>query len=414
MAATGQDQQSTKNGSRRHTALVVSVTTTVQALATMCTLVPAAIAPELARAFEVPASWIGFQVSLIYLGALAMSLVVGQFVLRLGALRTSQGALALSGIGLALAATSSSMIGFAIGSVLVGFGYGLTNPAAAHLLMRITKPNNRNLIFSLKQSGVPLGAVMAGLAAPSLTLMFGWQAAFLICAAVPMGMMIVLQPLRRSWDWDRDPSVRLRQSPIADLRMILRHPILRWFSLAAFCFSAVQVSLSTFAVTMLVKDLSFGLVEAGIVLSALQVAGGSGRIIWGGVADWFGAGDRVLVGLGLIAAAAGVMTMFLEPGTSVVIIYGALLLFGFSAIGWNGVFLAEVAHLAPKGQIGNATAGALVPTYAGVLFGPMTFSGLYMLTGQYTAAFGMFAVFSVAGAALMLIASVKAQGLRRS
>jgi len=182
MAATGQDQQSTKNGSRRHTALVVSVTTTVQALATMCTLVPAAIAPELARAFEVPASWIGFQVSLIYLGALAMSLVVGQFVLRLGALRTSQGALALSGIGLALAATSSSMIGFAIGSVLVGFGYGLTNPAAAHLLMRITKPNNRNLIFSLKQSGVPLGAVMAGLAAPSLTLMFGWQAAFYFVA----------------------------------------------------------------------------------------------------------------------------------------------------------------------------------------------------------------------------------------
>jgi len=388
----------------RVTVMVVFTTTMVQALATMCTMVPASIAPELARAFDLPASLIGVQVSLIYLGAMIMSLIGGQLVRRLGAVRTSQTALAFAGCGLALA-SSASLPGFVIGSVLVGFGYGLTNPAAAHLLMQVAKPKNRNLIFSLKQTGVPLGAVLAGLTAPSLTLSFGWQWAFMIGAGVTLGFMIVLQLLRRDWDHDRDSSVPLRQNPIGDLRMIFRHPVLRWTSLAAFCFSAVQISLSAFAVTMLVQDLRFGLVEAGIVLSFIQVAGGAGRIAWGGVADWIRNGNLVLLGVGLMATVAGVMTMFLGPDTSLPVIYAVLMLFGLSAIGWNGVFLAEVARQAPDGKIGSATAGALVPTYAGVLVGPMSFAALYAVTGEYTVAFGIFSVLSLTGAGLMLMVS---------
>ena len=385
------------------------MTTVIQALATLCTLVPAVIAPKLAEAFGVSASMIGFQVSLIYLGAIITSLGGGVLILRLGALRTSQIALGLAGSGLALAATSS-LAGLAIGSVIVGFGYGLTNPSAAHILMRVSRPENRNLIFSLKQTGVPLGAVVAGLAAPSLALAFGWQGAFLIFAAIPLGMIVLIQPLRRDWDRDRDPTVSLRHNPIGDLGMIWRHSALRRVSMAAFCFSAVQVSLSTFAVTMLVEDLRFGLVQAGLVLSALQVAGVLGRVSWGGVADWLADGNKVLSGVALIAALAGVMTMFLEAGGSIVLVYAVLCLFGLSAIGWNGVFLAEVARLAPEGRASNATGGALVPTYTGVMIGPATFVGLQALTGTYTASFGIFAAVSLTGFALMLSARRRPAG----
>ncbi len=409
MGGADQGQQHSEKGIRRPPGLVVSVTTTVQALATMCTLFPAAIAPELGRAFGVPTSLIGFQVSLIYLGAMVMSLISGQLVRRLGAVRTSQWALAFVGSGLALAA-APSIAGLGIGSVLIGFGYGLTNPSAAHLLIQVARPKNLNFIFSLKQTGVPLGAVAAGLAAPPMALMFGWQVAFLTAAAVTLGFIIVLQPLRRGWDRDRDPSVALRQNPISDLRMIWRHPALRWISLAAFCFSAVQVSLSTFAVTMLVEDLNFGLVEAGIVLSVLQVAGASGRIAWGGLADWLGDGNRVLMGVALIAAAAGVMTMALDAGSGAAVIYGVLMVFGLSAIGWNGVFLAEVARLAPAGRTGSVTAAALVPTYAGVLVGPVSFAGLQALTGHYTAAFGIFAAVSLCGFGLLFRARGRKSG----
>jgi len=382
---------------------VVAVTTIVQVVVTMCSVMPAAIAPELARAFAVPASLIGVQVSLIYLGAMATSLVSGVLIRRWGALRTNQAALAFSGVGVALMAAPSLFV-VAIGSVLTGLGYGLTNPAASHLLMRVTQPKTRNLVFSLKQTGVPLGGVAAGLAAPTLALLFGWQWALLTGAALALGMLAVVQPFRRDWDRDRDPAVVLRGNPAGNLRLVRQHPTLSRMSLVGFCYSAVQLSLTTFAVTMLVEDLQFGLVEAGVVLSVLQVAGAGGRLVWGGVADRLGDGNRVLILNGLIAAAAGALTMLLSAGAAPAVVYGVLILFGVSAIGWNGVFMAEVARLAPQGQIGSVTGGVMVSTYAGVLVGPVTFAGAYALVGAYTASFGLCAVISLAGAVLMLAA----------
>jgi len=394
---------SSKEITRQETTKVVAVTTLVQALATLCTLVPAAIAPELAHAFGLPASMIGYQVSLIYFGAIVTSLAGGILIPRLGALRTSQLALVFSGSGLVLLA-APSLITYAIGSILIGFGYGLTNPAASHLLMRISRPQNRNLIFSLKQTGVPLGAVCAGLSSPTLALIYGWQWTFLILGAITIGAVLLIQPFQRNWDWDRDPTLSIKYNLTDDLGMVWRHRSLRLLSLSAFCFSAVQISLSAFAVIMLVEDLSFGLVQAGIVLSALQVSGIIGRVSWGVVADWLKDANRVLLLVALIAASAGILTMSLKPDASIVIVYLVLCLFGVSAIGWNGVFLAEVARLAPKGRVSNATIGAMVPTYTGVVIGPATFAALHEVSGTHTVTYGIFALVSLIGFFLVLSA----------
>ena len=48
--------------------------------------------------------------------------------------------------------------------------------------------------------------------------------------------------------------------------------------------------------------------------------------------------------------------------------------FGASAVGWNGVFLAEVARQAPPGEIARVTGGAMVSAYAGLILGPVAFS----------------------------------------
>ncbi len=384
-------------------AKVIAVTMLVQALTTLCTLVPAAIAPELARAFSLPASMIGYQVSLIYFCAIVTSLTGGILIRRLGALRTSQIALFFGGFGLILSAMPS-IVTYAIGSMLIGFGYGLTNPAASHLLMRISKPQNRNFIFSLKQTGVPLGAVCAGLFSPTLVLSFGWQWTFLMLGLITLGAAILIQPFQRNWDWDRDPTISMKYNFNDDLGIVWRHKTLRLLSLSAFCFSAVQISLSAFAVIMLVEDLSFGLVQAGIVLSAFQLAGIVGRMSWGALADWLMDANRVLLIVALIAALAGILTMSLEQKSSIFIVYSALCLFGFSAIGWNGVFLAEIARHAPDGRVSNATAGAMVPTYTGVVIGPATFASLHAVSGVHTMTFGIFACVSLIGFFLVLLA----------
>ena len=161
---------------------------------------------------------------------------------------------------------------------------------------------------------------------------------------------------------------------------------------------------------MLVEDIHFGLVQAGIVLSVMLVAGGSGRLLWGWIADIVGDANRVLLVVALIAASAGLMTVFLDAGTGKTVLYGILCLFGLSAIGWNGVFLAEIARLAPSGRIGSAIGGALVPTYAGILVGPASFAGVFWLAGQYTFTFGFFAFVSLIGFAMILAARRRLTG----
>ena len=64
-----------------------------------------------------------------------------------------------------------------------------------------------------------------------------------------------------------------------------------------------------------------------------------------------------------------------------------LAVFGASATGWNGVYLAAVARLAPPGGASIATGATLFVTYSGVVLGPMLFGLLASFFGSYRAAF---------------------------
>src|SRR3546814_10818367 len=51
----------------------------------------------------------------------------------------------------------------------------------------------RNLICSIKQSGVPLGGIIAGLAIPTMVVLAGWRVALFACA------LLVLLPTILTW-----------------------------------------------------------------------------------------------------------------------------------------------------------------------------------------------------------------------
>jgi predicted MFS family arabinose efflux permease len=376
--------------------VVVAVSLVVQALASMSAILPSAIAPELAAALGVPGSLIGFQVSCVYIGAMAASLVGGVFVRRFGALRCFQMALFFVAIGGAMSAIPL-LLAVGVGGGIVGLGYGLTNPPSSHLLMKVTTPKNRNLVFSIKQTGVPLGGVVAGLIGPWVALQFGWQMVLASGAFVSLTLMIGISIFRPYWDTDRDAKAILRVNPLRDVGIVWEYKGLRWVSLSAFSFAAMQVGLSTFAVTMLVGDLNFSLIEAGVVLAVMQAAGVMGRVLWGWVADHSGNPSGVLAAITSITVICALTMVLLDAKTPIAFVYILLVTIGMTAIGWNGVFLAEIAHLAPTGLISSATGGAMVITYAGVMLGPAAMSSIYGYAGSYTLTFGLFAVIPLAG-----------------
>ena len=367
-------------------ALVLAAVTLVQAIASMGMLSFSVIAPSAALSLGVGAELIGLQISLAYIAATCCSVPAGTLVRRWGAVRASQLALLLCTAGTAVAA-SGYLVLAAVGSVLIGLGYGLTNPAASHLLFRFTPPHRRNLVFSLKQTGVPLGGICAGLVLPRLTVGFGWPVALLAVSVVGAVLAVLLLPVRASWDTDRQPGLAIRADLTEGPRMVWRARPLRLLSVTAFCFSGLQLCLVSFLVTMLVTELDYSLVLAGTVAAVAQAAGVVGRIVWGWIADRMESALGVLIMVAVTSALACGLTAVLHPGWPASMVVALFLGFGLSAIGWNGVFLAEVARLAPAGTVGMATGGALAFTFAGVAVGPTVFSGLYTVIGSYTTMF---------------------------
>jgi MFS family permease len=279
------------------------------------------------------------------------------------------------------------------GALLVGFGYGPITPASSHLLARTTPAHRMSLVFSVKQTGVPLGGALAGAIVPSLQLVAGWQAALLLVAAACLLCAVVAQSLRGTFDADRDPARPLGLGHFLEpVRLVLAEPALRMLAGCSFVFSVAQLSLTTYLVTFLTQDLAYGLVVAGAVLSISQLGGVIGRVWWGYASDrWFGA-RRMLALLGSLMAAMALATALLHGAVPHLLVVAVLFLFGASAIGWNGVYLAEVARQAPPGRAGMATGGTLAITFLGNVLGPPLFGSVSGAFGSYRASFLVLAV----------------------
>lgn len=367
----------------------------------LAVLMLAAIAPAVAKSLQIPAALIGYQISIVFGTASIFSLVAGGLVRRWGACRTSQTALILGLAGCALA-TIPSIIALAAASACIGAGYAMTNPSASHLLGRFAGNRYRNVIFSIKQTGVPLGGAIAGLTAPILAVTFGWRSVPVAAAVTLLALLIALQSRRKFWDDDRDATWRIRGNLLEGLSLIWNRKPLRRIVSASFFYTITQLCLVSFLVTLLVEDVGMTLIAAGFVLSIVQLASVLGRLAWGWVADKVGDGALVLAIIGVIAAVASALTMWVGPAWPGGAIKVLFVVFGIAAVGWNGVFIAEVARMSPAGRIGPTTGASLSITFAGVIFGPSLFALAHGFIGSYTATFGLLTAASVAGALLAL------------
>ena len=370
----------------------LTVTTAIQAMVSMALLTLPAMAPAVARALAVPSTLVGAYVALCYFAAMLSSLVGGTLVRRLGAIRVSQLGLGLCAVGLALCALPW-LPAVALGALCIGAGYGPITPASSHLLALTTPAHRMSLVFSIKQTGVPPGGMLAGALVPGLSLWLGWQGTLLAVAGVCALCAALAQPLRAALDADRQPAQPLAlQALFKTIGMVLGQPSLRALAACSFLFSAVQVSTTAYMVTYLNESLGMTLLAAGAALSVSQLAGVVGRIAWGAVADR-GLGPRnTLMLLATLMMVGSVLTALLQPQWPTLLIWAIVALLGASAIGWNGVYLATVARQAPPGQAGVATGGTLLFTFMGVVCGSPAFGALAGASGSYRIAFAALAL----------------------
>lgn len=368
--------------------VVLAATVAVQSLVAMCLITLPVVAPVVAESLGISTAYVGIYIAIAYAGAMTASLLAGGAVRRYGAIRASQAGLLLCAIGVSLC-TITSPVACAVGALFVGLGYGPITPASSHLLARSTPAHRMSFVFSVKQTGVPLGGVLAGVVVPGLSNIVSWQGAFYVVAAASLLCALAIQPLCATLDADKNLTQRLSfgNGLAGPLRLVFSHRGLAVLAAVSFLFSMTQVSLTTYMVTFLHEDLSLGLITAGFILAVAQMAGVAGRLLWGYISDRYLGAIRMLSCLALLIVLCALTTPFLKHANAQWAILIVLSVFGSCAIGWNGVYLAEVARQAPAGQAGVATGGTLAMTFLGVVIGPPLFGLIAGTTGSYGLAF---------------------------
>ena len=362
----------------------------MQAAASAATIAPAVAAPALLVRLGVGPVALGLYIAALYITAMLSSQLGVALVKRWGPIRTSQVALVLCAAGVALLGVPHLAAALA-GALLLGAGYGPVTPASSEILARTTPPERYAMVFSVKQTGVPVGGVVAGLVVPGLTEAAGPAWALLAITALCLVAAASGEWLRAALDRGRDavaPLPRLARI-LAPVKFVAAHPVLATLAACSLVFSAVQVCVTSYTVTFLTHDLRWTLVAAGSALAVAQVAGVVGRILWGFVADRSGDARSILLALAVAMALCGVGAAALAPTSAPAAVIVLLAVYGATAIGWNGVFLATIARVVPIGEAAQATSGSLFFTYFGVVIGPPLFGLVASWRGGLGPAFAL-------------------------
>ncbi len=366
---------------------VLIITLAVQVQASLVVFTPPILAPVAQHDVGVSAAAVGLVMALIYVSSVPAALVSGKVIGRLGAIRVSQLCILFSSAGMALMAIPNPWV-IAAGALIIGIGYGAVTPASSTVLADKAPLGMRSLIFSIKQTGVPIGGAIAGALVPFLIISIGWQYAAISIAVIGVAVIAAAQPIQRGIDSSQPHrQVASGTGLLEPLRMVFSHARLRELAISSFAFSGMQMCLGSYLVVLLIERAALTVAVAGGALSVAMIAGIFGRLFWGVLADYGLSARSVLGLLGLLMATGAMLMTLIDNTWTLGFIYLVCFLFGASAVGWNGVYLAEVAHIAPPGRAGSATGASLAMTYSGVVILPSLFWLVHALTDSYAPGF---------------------------
>jgi MFS family permease len=337
------------------------------------------------------ASGLGAGVGAYFLASALGSAAAGRLVHRIGAVLAMR---------LGVAVATSSLLGIAglarstgvLMALLVvgGLANAVCQPGINDLLAREVPIDRQGIAFAIKQSAIPFGTLLGGLAVPLVALTVGWRWAYVA------GAGLALVALALTWRGRGGGPTRAA----ADRSVVASLPVrgLAVLACAAGLAAAGGNSIGSFLVA---SSVQVGLSEpsAGFLLAAVSVLMLVVRIGMGLLADRRGRGYFEMVAALMAVGTAGYL--LLATGSMAVLALGAAVAAG-GGWGWPGLFNLAVVDL-DRRAAAVATGITQTGVYLGAVAGPLLFgtiaervsfgaawvaSGLLALLGSVTVLLG--------------------------
>ena len=82
-------------------------------------------------------------------------------------------------------------------------------------------------------------------------------------------------------------------------------------------------------------------------------------------------------------------------------------LVGATAVGWNGIYLAEIPRQVAQEDVSSATSGTVAFSFFGIVVGPASFAAIVAWSDSYLLPFGMFNLVILASVVYLLLSQAE-------
>ncbi|MFC6873999.1 MFS transporter [Halobellus marinus] len=301
--------------------------------------------------------------------------------------------LAVATVAVSFAPTYATVLAAA---ALLGAAYSTAMPASNRGIVAAAPAGRTSLAMGLKQVGVTTGSAAASLVVTGVAAVAAWQVGFWAISLLAVGYTAVFALRYRGRPGTGDLSV-------PDVRGLLGQRTYVVLVAAGFFVGASIFTMLGYVVLYVQDAVGASAAAGGVALALTQLTGSAARIGAGGLADRLGgARGSALVALGQLGLGAALFAgVAVAPGSLAV----AFFLFaglGVSIHGSTGVFYSCLTDLVDGDEVGAATAGGQTAINLGGVVTPPVF-GYLVEIGGYDAAWGLLAVATSVGAALLFL-----------
>jgi predicted MFS family arabinose efflux permease len=333
------------------------------------------LGPFLIDEFDITRAQLGWLISVNTFSGAIISFWIGGFTDRIGAFA----ALGLLGVSSAAAlsmyALSRSFLLIGIGAVFGGVSQSLANPVTNKLIALHVDYGSRGIVTGVKQSGVYLMVIIAGLAVPAGALAFGWRPTLVIFSGAAIGFTISALVILPN---DRTVVVGERRQAVNG-RI---NPVVWWLTIYGFLHGSAggfSFLFPLYATEALGQSEQF----AGMVISLSAVGALVGRIVWARVAEVRLGYPTPLLVIAVLAVVAVILILGAQSGPVWLSLIGAVV-FGASTHSWNSVGMLAVTNLSGSAAAGRGTGIILTGFLAGLGVGPPILGWVLDQTESYT------------------------------
>jgi MFS transporter, ACS family, aldohexuronate transporter len=358
----------------------LSVTTFTQAASAAVTAALGPIAPLLMAQFAIGRAEIGLIQTSVYLSASWSAMVGGRLADRAG----ERSALIVSGVMTGVGAIGAAMVGpfwaFLVAAFVLGLGTGVQNPAGSAAVMRWFPPRRRGFAMGIRQTGVPVGGVLAATAWPWVAAAWGWRSSYALAGAMALfgTALIALTYFDPRRETGHAAAIRSMRDIMGDRQL--------WLLALTYNGQIVaQYSVTVYLVLFLHEALGFSLIAASALLALVNAVAIGGRIGWGWASDAvFGGARRPVLLIIIVLTLAGMlMAAALPRGAPLGAAIALAVLLGVSAFSWTGMYGTLAIELAGSASAASAVAWVHMLGGVGSLGGPPLFGYLVDHTGSY-------------------------------